>query len=159
MGNRGFTLIEIMIGVALVVILTGTYFLVANPAQQLGIARNTQRQLYLQTIMNAIRQNIADQTNEQFSCSSGPIPTSTPAKMTSQGGANTYNIAPCIVVESGGVAEYGLFTMPFDPATSTAYYNSLSDYNSGFTIIESASGSITLSAPAAELKQTISVTR
>ena len=147
--RKGLTLIEVLIAIALVTILTGLYFFVANPAQQLALSRNSERQLQLQAIMNAIRQNIADQSNERFSCVTGPIPTST-QKMASSGG---YNIAPCLV------PTYGLFTIPFDPATSTAHWVSVSDYDSGYTIIQNASGSVTLSAPAAELKQTISITR
>lgn len=147
--RKGLTLIEVLIAIALVTILTGLYFFIANPAQQLALSRNSERQLQLQAIMNAIRQNIADQSNEQFSCTSGPIPTST-QKMASSGG---YNIAPCLV------PTYGLFTIPFDPATSTAHWVSVSDYDTGYTIVQNASGSVTLSAPAAELKQTISITR
>lgn len=153
--RRGMTLIEIVVVTALIVILTGTYFLVANPAGQLGGARNHERQLQLQSIMNAIRQNIADQSNEQFSCTAGPIPTST-ADMTSRAGAGNYNIAPCIVF---GAGVYGLFSMPFDPSASSSYFNSVNDYESNYSIIANASGSVTLSAPGAELKQTISVTR
>jgi prepilin-type N-terminal cleavage/methylation domain-containing protein len=148
--RKGFTLIEILVSISVIVVLTSIYFFVANPAQQLGAARNSERQLQLQTIMNAIRQNIADQSNQQFSCTSGSLPTST-KKMTSSVGG--YNIAPCLV------PTYGIFTIPFDPTTSTAHWVSISDYDSGYTIILNASGSITLAAPAAELKQTVSITR
>jgi prepilin-type N-terminal cleavage/methylation domain-containing protein len=151
----GMTLIEIVITMALMVILTSVYFLVANPGGQLALSRNSERQSQLQSIMLAIRQNIADQSNEQFSCSSGALPTST-ARMTSRVGTGTYNIAPCIVF---GTGIYGLFSMPFDPGASSSFYTSVSSYDSGYTIIQNASGSITVSAPNAELKQTISITR
>jgi prepilin-type N-terminal cleavage/methylation domain-containing protein len=156
--RKGFTLIEIIISIALMVILTSVYILVANPAGQLGLSRNSERLLQLQTLMNAIRQNIADQSNEQFSCSAGPIPTST-AIMSSKPGAGNYNIAPCIIVVTGGLAAYGIYTLPFDPSASSSYYNSITDYNTDYTIIQNASGSITLSAPNAELKQAVSITR
>src|SRR6185312_11312221 len=107
---RGMTLIEIVIVMALIVLLTSVYFLVANPAGQLALSRNTERKLQLEAVMNAIQQNKADQNNEQFSCSSGPIPTST-SFMRSASGSSSYNIAPCIVFPTG---IYGLFTMPFD---------------------------------------------
>jgi prepilin-type N-terminal cleavage/methylation domain-containing protein len=150
--RHGLTLIEILVCVALMVILTGIYIIVANPGQQLALSRNGERQLQLQTLMNTIRQNIADQTNEQFSCAAGSIPTTT-VLMTSKPGAGNYNIAPCII------PTYGIFTMPFDPSASSSYFNSVSDYNSGYTIIMNASGSITLSAPNAELNQKVSITR
>jgi prepilin-type N-terminal cleavage/methylation domain-containing protein len=146
--NRGLTLIEIMIAVALIIILSAAYLIVANPAGQLAAARNGTRSENLQAIMLAVRQNIADQGNETFSCSSGSLPT-TSTVMESNGG---YNIAPCLVPNY-------LAIMPVDPSASSASYFSASNYNTDYTIIQNASGSITLSAPNAELKQTISITR
>ncbi|HVM76946.1 MAG TPA: type II secretion system protein [Candidatus Paceibacterota bacterium] len=148
--RRGLTLIEIVITVAIIGIVSGVYFLVANPAGQVQGARNSRRSLDLQNIMLAIRQNIADGGTGTFTCSSGSVPTSTKT-MTSAGGG--YNIAPCLIPTY-------LATMPIDPGTTTAYYNSPTDYNTAYTIVyNSASGTITLSAPAAELKKTISITR
>ncbi len=156
--KHGFTLIEILVSMALMVILTGVYFMVANPGGQLASSRNSEREFQLQTIMNAIRQNIADQSNEQFSCTAGALPTST-ARMSSHAGAGNYNIAPCLVVVNNGLAAYGIFTMPFDPGASSSYYTSVNDYDTGYDIVANASGNITLSAPYAELNQTVSITR
>jgi prepilin-type N-terminal cleavage/methylation domain-containing protein len=149
--GSGFTLIEIMIVVALMVILTAIYVVVANPAGQLAQARNNERRLHLQAIMNAVQQNIADSGNEQFTCAAGPIPTSS-VRMTSAVGAGNYNIAPCIVFPTG---IYGLFTMPFDPVASSSHFISVNDYDSGYSIAMNASGSILLSAPYAELNQVV----
>ena len=80
----------------------------------------------------------------------GRLPTTTKNMASASG---SYNIAPCLI------PTYGLFTMPFDPTASSAYYTSVTNYNTGYSIAENASGSITLSAPYAELKKTISVTR
>ena len=149
--KSGFTLIEILIAITLMVILMGIYFLVANPAGQLASSRNSERLLHLQAIMNAIRQNVADQTTGQFSCSSGPLPTSS-ADMASASGTGYYDIAPCLVPTY-------LFTLPFDPSASSSRYTSVSDYDTGYTVVIDASGTITLSAPYAELGKTISVSR
>jgi len=113
------TLIEILISIALIVIIVGVYFLVANPAGQLSAARNTTRSNDLQAIMDAVRQNLAD-NDETFSCSWGSLPTTT-AMMTSQSGAGNYNIAPCLIPVDG------LFTMPFDPSASSSYFTSISN--------------------------------
>ena len=68
-------------------------------------------------------------------------------------GVGNYDIAPCLVPTY-------LLALPFDPATSGAHYVSNSDYDTGYFIVQNSStGQITLSAPAAELKKTISVTR
>jgi prepilin-type N-terminal cleavage/methylation domain-containing protein len=148
--RRGLTLIEIVITIAIIAVLVGTYFLVANPAGQLAGARNSRRNTDLETIMLAVRQNIADQGNNQFGCTSaGAIPTST----TNMGSAaGSYNIAPCLIPTY-------LNVMPFDPNATSAYYNSVADYNTGYSILMNASGSITLSAPHAELGKTVSITR
>ena len=144
------TLIEIVIVIALMAILIGVYFVVANPAGQLASSRNSERKFHLQAIMNAVTQNIADQGNRQFSCSSGSLSTST-KRMTSASGTGNYNIAPCLVPTY-------LALLPFDPSTSSAHYNSVSDYDTGYTISLSASGTLViLKAPAAELGKTVSV--
>ncbi len=149
--RRGLTLVEIIVAVAVLVIMLGVYFLVANPAGQLAAARNTRRFTDLQLIGNTIRENYTDANNGTFTCSSGPIPTST-KNMGSVSGS--YNIAPCIVQ-----TQYGMYSMPFDPRATSSYFNSVSDYNSGYSILMTASGSIILTAPSAELGKTISVTR
>lgn len=149
--RRGLTLIEILIAMALVVITAGIGLLALNPAGQLAASRNTQRQLELQGVMNAVRQNIADQTTGVFSCASGLLPTSTPKIMASASGS--YNIAPCLVPTY-------LETMPFDPDASSAYYTSNTSYNTGYNIVYNVSTTqITVAAPYAELGKTESITR
>lgn len=146
----GLSLIEIVITIAIIAILMGVYFLVANPAGEVAGARNSKRSIDLQTIMLAIRSNIADQGNGQFGCASGSVPTSTKNMGSASG---SYNIAPCLIPTY-------LSVMPFDPSASSSYYNSPTDYNTGYSIIlNSASNTITLSAPHAELGKTISTTR
>jgi prepilin-type N-terminal cleavage/methylation domain-containing protein len=151
--KSGFTLIELMVSMSIIAIIVGVYLLVANPAGQLAASRNTKRQADLQSIMLAIQTEKGDQSNEQFSCSSGALPTTTTRMKSGIGG---YNIAPCIVIANGS---YGLFSFPFDPNTSSSYYISNSNYDSGYSIsINSSTGQITVSAPYAELKKTISIT-
>lgn len=148
--RKGFSLIEILIAVAIMVLMVGLYYIVANPAGQLASSRNSERTFNLWAIMNAIQQNIADQGNRQFSCSSGSLPTAT-STMTSATGTGKYNIAPCLVPTY-------LPTLPVDPSASSSYYTSPSNYNTGYAISINASGTmITLSAPSAELGKVISV--
>lgn len=148
-GRSGLTLVEILVTIAILAIVLGVGLLALNPAGQLSSARNTQRQLNLQAIMNSIRQNIADASGQAFTCSSGAIPTST-TKMASVGG--NYNIAPCLVPTY-------LPTLPFDPSALGAHYNNPSDYDTGYSIAQASTGIITVNAPYAELGQTISLSR
>jgi prepilin-type N-terminal cleavage/methylation domain-containing protein len=148
--KKGFTLIELIIAISLIAIISGVYIVAANPTGQLASSRNTARQSDLQAIMVAIRSNIDDQGNEQFSCTSGSIPTST-TRMTSAAGG--YNIAPCLVPTY-------IFSLPFDPTATSSHYTSNSNYDTGYSIvINSSTGQITLSAPYAELGKTISFTQ
>ncbi len=144
------TLVEIVITMALLAIVLGVSVVVMNPAGQLASSRNSKRTLDLQTIMNGIRANIADQSGQTFSCAAGPVPTST--KRMAPGTGN-YDIASCLVPTY-------LLALPFDPSTSSAHYTSNSNYDTGYYIMQNSStGQITLTAPAAELQKTISITR
>ena len=148
--RRGLTLIEILVSIAIIVFVTGIGMLALNPGSQLAAARNTQRQLHLQAIMNAVRQNIADTTNGVFSCSSGPLPTSSKLMASATG---SYNIGPCLVPTY-------LQTLAYDPTASSAYYMSNTNYNTGYTIMYNTSTTqITVAAPYAEIGKTVSVTR
>lgn len=148
--HRGFTLVELMVTMALIAVLVGAYLMMANPAGQLASSRNTRRKTDLQNIMLAIKENVLEGGTEQFICSSGAIPTSTKTMGSASG---SYNIAPCLIPADGIAA------MPFDPLASSAYYTSPSNYNTGYTIIVNGSGTITLGAPSAELGKTITYTQ
>ncbi|MEK7608209.1 MAG: prepilin-type N-terminal cleavage/methylation domain-containing protein [Patescibacteria group bacterium] len=146
--RKGLTLIEIVISVALITVVVGIGLIAGNPGGQLAKARNSQRQFHLQAVMNGIRQKMADTSGGAFTCSAGAIPT-TSTKMA----VSSYNIAPCLIPTY-------VPTMPFDPSATGAHFSSTTDYDSGYNILRNAStGQITVSAPSAELNQTISVTR
>lgn len=148
--KKGFTLIEVLISVALLAILVGVGVAMINPAGQLASARNNQRINHLQAIMLAVRENIADQGGQSFSCASGPLPTSSTNMASTPG---SYNIAPCLI------PIYAI-TLPTDPSVPGAHYASVTDYDTGYHITYNASTTeITLSAPAAELGKTITLTK
>lgn len=149
--RKGMTLMEIVVVIALLAILLAVAILGLNPAGEFAKARNSQRNYHLNAIVTAIRQNIADSTVGSFTCANGNIPTST--KRMAVGSSTYYDIAPCLVPTY-------LTNLPFDPSTSSAHWTSVTDYNTGYNIIRNAStGEITVSAPAAELGKTITVTR
>lgn len=58
--SKGFTLIEILIVIGIIAILAAIVIVAINPAKQFAQARNTQRESNINTILNAVGQNIAD---------------------------------------------------------------------------------------------------
>ena len=141
----GFSLIELLIVIAIIAILAGAVILAVNPGRQFSQARNSSRRTHVTSILNAIGQNTADNAGT-FTCAAGAIPAvSTPL----QSGAGGYDICDCLVPNQ-------LASMPFDSAATGAGYTSCADYTTGYNIIQDAvSSRVTISAPGAELGQVI----
>lgn len=133
--NKGFTLIEILIVIGIIAILAAVVIVAINPARQFAQARNSQRQSNVESILNAVGQNIADNKGI-FSCAAGTLPT-TATTIESTGG---YDLRGCIVPTY--MAE-----IPVDPSTGTMGSDG-STYNTGYTIVQSsATARITVCAP------------
>lgn len=156
---NGFTLIEILLVMGIIAILATVVIVAINPGRQFAQARNSQRTSNVNTILNAIGQNIADNRGV-FTClgAGGPIPTTpTVIKSTGGGGGGGYDIASCL-------SPTYISSIPFDPSAPGAHFTSNTDYSTEYTIAQDpATKRITISAPYAlepgELAQTISVTR
>lgn len=141
--KKGFTLIEILLTIAVIAILAGIVIVAVNPFKQLMDARNTQRSADVTTILNAIYQYTVDE--------GGNLPatiTSTPTAVCATGGTCT-GLVDLSVLTAG---EKYLTALPKDPSTGTAN-------STGYNISKSANGRVTVSAPAAEGDATINVTR
>lgn len=145
---QGFTLIELLIVIALIAILAGAIIIALNPARQFAQARNSQRWTHINTIMNSVQQNAAD-NNGVFTCAAGALP-ATATLMQASGG---YNICGCLVPTF-------ISSMPYDPSASGAGYTDCTTYTSGYTIMEDATTErVTVAAPDAELSETINITQ
>lgn len=151
--QKGFTLLEILLVVAVIAILAGIVIIAINPNKQLGDSRNAQRSSDVTTILNAVYQYSLD-NNGSIPAGVGPTTkemcksTVAPAACTT---ANLVDLSTTITV--GG--KY-LGALPIDPQCPT---NCAADGN-GYEILKDATtGRITVSAPSAEQGKTISVTR
>jgi len=144
--SKGFTLIEVLLVIGLIAILAAIVIVAINPARQFAQARNTQRSSDVNAILNAVHQNMIDNRGN-WNCTTS-LPT-TPTIISSS--ISTGDICECLV-------DTFLPAMPFDPSTGH-FYTDCSNYDTGYTIVKSSGGRVTVSATSAELETTISVTR
>lgn len=138
--RKGFTLLELLIVMALIAILAGIVIAALNPARQFANARNSTRIAHLNTLMNAISANQAEHSGT-FTCATGALP-ATPTLMGVA--ATEYDIGPCLVTTY-------MSSMPFDPSSTGAGWTSVTAYESGYKISQDATDHrITVVAPDAE---------
>jgi type IV pilus assembly protein PilA len=141
--KKGFTLLEVLLVVAIIAILAGIVILAINPNKQLADSRNTQRRSDVATILNAVYQYAID-TN-------GTIPatiTSSSAEICATGGTCTGLIDLSVLSTS---SKY-LVSLPNDP-------NGATTNGTGYFILKTANNRVTVSAPSAENSAVISITK
>ena len=136
----GFTLIELIIVVAIIALLAAATFVAIDPAKRIGEAQNAQRWSDITAILSAIMTYIVD--------NNGNFPTNITADGTfgiGSGGAcdacvaTTITAAACKDIKTDLLETY-LATIPVDPASGLNYDNS------GYYYMRSASGRITVGA-------------
>jgi prepilin-type N-terminal cleavage/methylation domain-containing protein len=144
--KKGFTLIELLVVIGILAVLLAITLIAINPAAQFSKANNTKRRSDVNAILNAVNQYMADHR--------GALPTGigTAATTISNTGSDL-----CTQIVPGYIA-----ALPVDPLTNggTPVTNCGAAYNTNYQIVQSTANSrITVSASAAELSESISVTR
>ncbi len=140
--QKGFTLIEVLLVVALIGILVSIVIIAINPSKNLKDTRDAQRKTDVNTILNAVYQYALD-TN-------GTVPatiTTTSTEVCKTSGICTGLIDLAVLT----TAEKYLTSLPFDPSTATTN-------STKYSILKTANGRVTITA-VGENAGTISVTR
>jgi type IV pilus assembly protein PilA len=141
--EKGFTLLEILLVIAAIAILAGIVIIAINPAKQLGDTRNAQRNVAVNTIINAVYQYAVD--------NNGTLPasiTTTETEICKTGGTCTGLIDLSVLTTN----EKYFSSVPADPTGS-------STNGTGYRIKKTANGRVVVNAPSAENSATISVTK
>lgn len=141
--RRGFTLLEVLLVVALIGILAGIVILAINPSKQVADTNNAQRRVDVNTILNAVYQYAID--------NNGTLPSGidgTPTEICRTGGTCTGLVD---LSELTATSTY-LVSIPVDPTGG-------STNGVGYEIATTTGNRIVVSAPDAENDATISVTR
>lgn len=149
MNKKAFTLVEVLLVIVIIAVLTAIVLVAINPARQIAQANNTQRAADVTTILNAVSEYIVD--------NGGNLPTSNEAALSTTP-TNMGSAATDVEICDALVPTY-LAALPFDPSATGADFTDCTTYDLQYSISADANDRVTVSAPNAQLSETISVTR
>lgn len=147
--QQAFTLLEVLLVVAIIAILAGIVIVALNPGKQLGDTRNSQRKADVNTILSAVYQySIDNNGNLPASILSAGVCTDATNEICKEGGTCTG------LIDLGAIVlnQKYLTAIPTDPSGGTTN-------GSGYGIVKSSNGRVTVCAPTAEQGASISSTK
>lgn len=142
-----FTLLEVLLVIALIAILASIVITAINPGKQLADGRNAQRRVDINTILNAVYQYSVDNRGNLPGTPPGNIP------IVSTNICTTGGVCGSLVdLSTLTNSERYIVSMPTDPSVATAN-------DTGYSIKKDSFNRVTVSAPNAEQGITVTATR
>lgn len=151
---KGFTLIEILVVVALIAILTAITFIAINPAKNFADTRNAQRSSDVVQILNAVTQYTSESGKSLDDFADIPVCTAVaPGYGATAIGTTALNVNLASLVPDFIVG------IPVDPQITGGGVGTAGD--TGYTICTTSAtaGRVRITAPNAEVNKAISVLR
>lgn len=157
--QKGFTLLEILLVVAIIAILAGIVIIAINPGKQLADARNSQRKVDVNTILSAAYQYAIDNSGNlpsgvvqnTVTCDSTILTTAPTLEICKTGAASCTNLADLSALTTN---QKYIVSLPMDPANPSTDTN-----GTGYFIEKNTNGRLTVCAPRAEENIQVTVTR
>lgn len=152
--KRAFTLVEILIVIAIIGILLIVTLVAINPTRQFAQTNNAKRRIDLRAILDSVNQYSSDNKGllpGRDANGVNTIPSGTPAYISDTGANICADVMPTYIAQ-----------LPSDPKAANGgvpITDCDNPYNTEYKIVRSADNRITVSAPLAELGETISFTR
>ena len=153
--QAGFTLLEVLLVVAIIAILAGIVIIAINPGKNLGDARNAQRSADVNTIINGTYQYTLDNNGvlPPVGGRTGAVVISTtPTEVCSTAAVSCTGLVDLGVLTTAG--KY-VIAIPKDPQCPTG----CNANGVGYTIAKDANNRLIVAAPGAENGKTISVNK
>jgi prepilin-type N-terminal cleavage/methylation domain-containing protein len=160
----GFTLLEVLLVVAIIAILAGIVIVAINPGKNLGDTRNSQRSADVNTIINGVYQYALDNNGSYPPVGSrtGAVAISSTLTEICNGSTSVTTCTGLVDLNVLSTAGKYLVSVPNDPTCPTGPGSPIpacSANGAGYKIGTTTNGRIQVTAPQAEQSKTISVTK
>ncbi len=148
--TKGFTSMEIMLVITIIMVLSATVIVAINPFQQMAKAKDLERQTHLDSLKNAIESRISSRFGD-WGCDAGDFPSESndgePVFVIIGSSSGQYNLCTCLLPQY-------ISSFPVDPQEGQIDDSiSCENYNSGYTIWQNPeTGQVILRAPHSETK-------